>query len=167
MDLAAMLNDLFDNSIIICAILGWVSAQVAKVFIHLFTEKEFNPKRVFGAGGMPSSHTATVVALASACGWVFGFNSPYFAISITLAVIVMHDAMGVRRETDKQSSLLKQLIGIIDDLSEKNVSQIINEKLKDFVGHTPLQVFCGGFVGLVATVIVMFVLKVPYAVPIA
>ena len=164
-----MLKDLFGNSMIINTLTAWLIAQLLKIIVHMFTEKEFNWKRIFGAGGMPSSHTATTVALVCSCGWLYGLGSPYFAIAATLAVIVMHDAMGVRRETDKQSRTIKQIANIIDDISEDDVPDIKTDKLKDFVGHTPLQVAFGAIIGIAVVVLHMLILKIPYgadAVPI-
>ena len=162
MQILEILGNIFNNSILVATLAAWVTAQVVKVIVHAFTEHEFNWRRVFGAGGMPSSHSAITVSLVVSCGWQCGFDSPAFAIATTLALIVMHDAMGVRRETDKQTSLLKQIANVLDDLSDKNIPQILTVRLKDFVGHTPTQVFAGGFVGFLVALLFILVLRIDY-----
>jgi acid phosphatase family membrane protein YuiD len=162
MDILQMLKDLFGNSMIINTLAAWFIAQALKIVFHMFTEGEFNWKRMFGAGGMPSSHMSTTVALVCSCGWLYGLDSPYFAIAVTLAVIVMHDAVGVRRETDKQSRTIKQIADIIDDISEEDVPDIRTDKLKDFVGHTPIQVAFGAIIGIAVVALHMLILKIPY-----
>ena len=93
------LTELFGNRIFISAALGWFVAQVLKTLIHMFITKQFVMERMVGSGGMPSSHSATVCALATSSGIRYGGGSFEFAISVMLAIIVMYDAMGVRRET--------------------------------------------------------------------
>lgn len=140
-------NDLLSNELFISAAIAWFIAQVLKTIIHTFLTKDFNIERMYGSGGMPSSHSATVTALATASAFVHGAASSEFAISAILAIIVMYDARGVRRETGIQAKVLNDLIELLKDVH--NELMTIDEKLKEFVGHTPLQVVIGAILGFV------------------
>ena len=128
------LTELLDNQIFISAILGWFVAQVLKTLIHMIINKKFVAERMVGSGGMPSSHSSTVCALATAAGMKYGGGSYEFAIAIMLAIIVMYDAMGVRRETGKQGRVLNEMLEIFTNMGNQISAE---EKLKEFVGHTP------------------------------
>lgn len=138
--------DLITNPIIITSISSWMIAQVIKVILHAIIYKKIDVSRLFGDGGMPSGHSATVSSLAIICSLVYGTGSAYFAISAILAVIVCHDAMGVRRETGKQAVVINELMKAFSVLTEEKLPEI---KLKEFVGHTPIQVFAGILIGIV------------------
>lgn len=144
-------HDLASNKIFLTAALGWLIAQVLKTIIHTFFTREFDPERLVGSGGMPSSHSATVVSLAAATCFECGASSFEFAISAILAIVVMYDARGVRRETGKQAELLNDIIKIFEDMGRSEISA--HDKLKEFVGHTPLQVVMGALLGLFIAVI--------------
>lgn len=148
-------SNFFSNTIFFSAAAGWLVAQILKTFIHMFFSKKFVAERLIGSGGMPSSHSATVCALATASCLKYGPGSFPFAISLILALIVMYDAMGVRRETGIQAKLLNDMIRIFDEMGRKELST--NEKLKEFVGHTPLQVLAGALLGILIAVIIYFV----------
>ena len=105
-------QELLQNQILISAICGWFVAQFLKTLIHLFLTKNFVAERLVGSGGMPSSHSATVCALSTAALISYGIGSFEFTISFIFAVIVMHDAMGVRRETGIQAKVLNELIEV-------------------------------------------------------
>ena len=124
--------------------LVWFSIQTFKVIWDLVTTKKFNFKRILGAGGMPSSHSATVITLATMVGRSEGTHSPMFAIALIFAIIVMYDAAGVRRETGKQARVLNEIVNT-PGLSSLQV----REKLIEAVGHTPKQVFVGAIIGVV------------------
>lgn len=141
-------NELIQNKILICAAISWATAQVLKTIIHAIVNKTLDPRRLFGDGGMPSAHSATVTSVAVSCGLVCGFDSPIFAVALIFAFIVMHDAMGVRLETGKQAKVLNDLMEIF--YTEGTPEQ----KLKEFVGHTPLQVISGFVLGLIVTSII-------------
>ena len=141
-----LLYDLLSNRILIAAFFGWLTAPVLKPIISVMVNKEFNPERLMGDGGMPSSHSATVMALVTATCFYYGAGSFEFAISAVLALIVMHDAMGVRRETGIQA---KAINNMMEWLQELNGEINVEEKLKEFVGHTPIQVFFGALLGVV------------------
>lgn len=141
------IQDLFSNQIFLTASAGWLLAQVLKTLIHFILAKEFNAERLVGDGGMPSSHSATVSALATAVALECGLGSVEFAISAMFAIVVMHDAMGVRRETGIQAKLLNEIIKIFEDMGREEIS--VHDKLKEFVGHTPLQVIMGSLLGII------------------
>lgn len=140
-------NDLLSNEIFISAATAWLIAQILKTLIHAFLTKDFDLERMYGSGGMPSSHSSTVTALATSCYFVHGAASSEFAIAVILAIIVMYDARGVRRETGIQAKVLNNLMELLADIH--NELMPIDEKLKEFVGHTPLQVVAGAILGLV------------------
>ena len=143
-----IVNRLIQNKILICAAISWATAQVLKTIIHAIVNKTLDPRRLFGDGGMPSAHSATVTSVAVSCGFVCGFDSPIFAVALIFAFIVMHDAMGVRLETGKQAKVLNDLMEIF--YTEGTPEQ----KLKEFVGHTPLQVISGFVLGLIVASII-------------
>ena len=144
-------KDLFTNQIFMTASISWLLAQALKTMIHLILSKEFNPERLVGDGGMPSSHSATVSALATAVAIECGFGSVEFAIAAMFAIVVMHDAMGVRRETGIQAKLLNDIIRIFEDMGREEIS--VHDKVKEFVGHTPLQVIMGSLLGIACSLI--------------
>ena len=124
--------------------LTWFGIQLFKLIWDLVTTKKLNLKRLMGAGGMPSSHSAVVVALATMIGRNQGITSPIFALSVIFAFVVMYDACGVRRETGKQAHILNEIIK-----SPGLTSVEVSEKLVELVGHTPFQVFAGAVIGLI------------------
>ena len=133
------------NQILVSAVVGWTVAQVLKTLIDCALNKSFNAERLVGSGGMPSSHSATVCALTTASGLKYGVGSFEFAISFVVAMVVMYDAMGVRRETGKQAQLLNSVF-FENILNLDGV--LLQEKLKEYVGHTPLQVLAGAILGI-------------------
>ncbi len=137
------------NKYIYVPFLLWFGIQTFKVIYDLVTTHKFNFKRILGAGGMPSSHSAVVVSLATLIGKNEGVSSPIFALSLVLAFVVMYDAAGVRRAAGKQAKLLNKLIET-PGLTTVEVS----EKLVEVLGHTPLQVIVGALIGLVAGLII-------------
>ena len=147
----SFLQELVHNRIFVSAVLGWFIAQVLKTIIHLFLTKQFVAERMIGSGGMPSSHSATVCALATATGMEYGGGSFEFAIAVILAIIVMHDAMGVRRETGIQAKVINEMLEVFTNMGKKMSPE---EKLKEFVGHTPLQVLAGAILGILIAVMV-------------
>lgn len=126
-------------------IMAWLFAQVAKVAIDLRQRKKIDIKRFVGAGGMPSSHSAYVTSLATIIGIIHGFGSTEFGIVFAFAMIVMYDAAGVRRAAGKQAQVLNKLI---EELEESGEIKNIDVKLRELLGHTPLQVVMGALVGI-------------------
>lgn len=138
----------FQNRIVMASLLSWVVAQVIKVLITWWMDKKFDWRRCFGMGGMPSSHSAFVFSMALMCGLQEGFSSAVFAVSFMLMAIVIYDALGVRAETGKQGAVLNQLIREV--LIEGK--PITEDRLKELVGHTPLEVLGGVLVGLTVVI---------------
>ncbi|MBE5881064.1 MAG: divergent PAP2 family protein [Lachnospiraceae bacterium] len=139
-------EQVLQNQILINAVIGWFCAQVLKTITHLIVYKKLVLERLIGDGGMPSAHSATVCALATTIFINVGPASTEFAIAAILAIIVMHDACGVRLETGKQAQILNEMMEIFESMS--NTSLTTEEKLKEFVGHTKLQVFMGALLGI-------------------
>ena len=133
------------NAILTISLTAWLTAQVLKTIINCILMKKFQAERLWGAGGMPSSHSALVCSMTIAAGRSLGFSSPVFAIAVVMALIVMYDAMGVRRETGKQAQLLNTVF-FENILNIDGV--VLQEKLKEYVGHTPLQVAAGAVLGI-------------------
>ncbi len=154
--------DLLSNCIIWVPILTWIIAQIAKVIVNLCVEREFSVERLFGDGGMPSAHSATVSALMAMCGWGLGFGSAYFAISTMFAVVVVHDATGVRREAGKHATSILQIIESLNGLIEEKDAHVRIEKLKELVGHTPLQAFFGVMLGWIVVIVYNIIAKNGY-----
>ena len=150
---------LVTNEILLVPAFAWFVAQLLKALINGIVHKEWSAERLWGDGGMPSGHSATVTSLALMCGFLEGFGSVYFAISAILAIIVMHDALGVRRETGKQAVSIIKMVAIINEYVVEKDEEIKTDKLKVLVGHTPLQVVCGALVGLVIVLIYVLGIK--------
>lgn len=145
------LLDLVTNPFLLTSLSGWGVAQVLKVIINAVVYKKYDWKRLFGDGGMPSGHSATVSSLACITGLVYGLNSFEFAFTTILAIIVCHDAMGVRMETGKQSMVLNEMIKSVDIIFSDEVAEV---KLKEMVGHTMAQVAAGIVLGVLDAVVV-------------
>ena len=145
-----ILQELLTNQTLISAVAAWCVAQFLKTLIDFRVYKTFHPDRLVGSGGMPSSHSAFVCALATEALISYGISSFQFSISFALAAIVMYDATGVRRETGKQAKILNRILH--ENLLEWK-GQVLEEKLKEYVGHTPLQVFAGAVLGIILAVV--------------
>ena len=126
----------------------WFAIQTFKVIYDLVTTKKFNFKRIMGAGGMPSSHSAIVTGLATLIGKYEGVDTPIFALALIVAFVVMYDACGVRRAAGKQAAVLNR---IIETPGLTGVQ--VREKLVEALGHTPVQVFVGALIGFVVGII--------------
>ena len=150
-----VVTDILSNRILIAAFFGWLSAQVLKTILFVLVNKTFDPERLVGDGGMPSSHSATVMALVTATFFHYGAGSFEFAIAGVMALIVMHDAMGVRRETGIQAKVINNMM---DWFQQMDSDIPVEEKLKEFVGHTPLQVMFGAILGIIVGTIVCNIL---------
>lgn len=139
------IESLIHNRIFMASICGWLVAQVLKTLIHMWFSRKFVAERLVGSGGMPSSHSATVCALATAAGIEYGGGSFEFAVAAIFAIVVMYDAIGVRRETGIQAKVLNEMMEMFDKMGKE---MSVEEKLKEFVGHTPLQVLMGALLGI-------------------
>lgn len=148
---------LTSNYLINVGVLSWLAAQVIKTVLTYISTGKWNIERMFGAGGMPSSHSALVCSIAIGMARKMGFESPEFALSLSLAAIVMYDAMGVRRAAGEQAKVLNKLVfgfrflnqADSDDENEEEPLTIQNQKkLKEFLGHTPFEVLGGAMLGI-------------------
>lgn len=146
------LYDLLCNPFLITGVSSWFIAQVLKTIIYAIINKKIDLLRLIGDGGMPSGHSATVTSVAMISALVYGTGSFQFAVTAILAVIVCHDATGVRLETGKQAMMINELVKAFEVFSTNDLPEV---KLKEFVGHTPIQVFAGILIGIV-NAIVMF-----------
>ena len=133
---------------LIVPITVWFCIQVFKVIWDLVATHKFNFKRILGAGGMPSSHSAVVTSIATMIGKTQGIDSPIFALAMFFAFVVMYDAAGVRRAAGKQAKLLNKLV------ETPGLSNIqVQEKLVEVLGHTPMQVIVGAAIGVIVGLI--------------
>jgi hypothetical protein len=146
-----VLQTLLHNKMFIAPLAGWVAAQILKTLINLLINRELNPERLIGSGGMPSSHSATVVGLMYATAYCRGIDGFEFPLATTLAIIVMYDAMNVRMETGKQAVILNFFLKneeVTNLLKEAEIGDWPKIILKEYVGHTPAQVLGGILVGI-------------------
>ena len=144
---------LISNRFLITGVSSWFLAQVLKTIIHAVINRKFVLERMVGDGGMPSGHSATVTSLAVISALSYGFDSHQFAVTALLAIIVCHDAMGVRLETGKQAMILNELVKAFEELNSEDLPEV---KLKEFVGHTPIQVIAGILLGAASAVVMHF-----------
>ena len=136
--------EFFFNRMFLAAVLGTLSAQLLKVFIVWLSDRVLDWSLLTSSGGMPSSHTAAVVALSIAVGRIHAWDSAVFAIAAVNAIVVMYDAAGVRRSTGDQARILNIMITQFPDLQE-----LQREQLREFLGHTPIEVLAGAALGLI------------------
>ncbi len=141
-------SELAHNRIFLITILVWILAQAAKVLVGFFKERRFNFRWFIGTGGMPSSHAAGASAMATCVGLNQGFDSAVFAVAASFAMVTMFDAQGVRRATGHQATILNKMM---DDMYWKG--QIEEKRLKELVGHTPIQVLAGFLFGILCAVL--------------
>ncbi len=141
--------DIFKESVILTALIAWFIAQSLKVIFVCIKHKKIDFRRFIGSGGMPSSHSSTVTALCIAVGLTEGFSSAVFAVSFILALVVMYDAAGVRRAAGQQAKILNK---IIEDWGKANYRET-EKKLKELLGHTPVEVFAGALLGIAIALI--------------
>lgn len=140
------MDALLANYMLMAAVMGWFSAQVLKTAIDAYFNKSINWERMTGSGGMPSSHSSLVVALTVSAALQYGLESPYFAVCFVFSSVVMYDATGVRRETGKQAVILNKIL--LDNPFDWEEDEF-EKKLKEYVGHTPLQVLAGAILGII------------------
>ncbi len=142
-------NQIINNKCIWLPIMLWFVIQTFKVITELVRNKKFNVRRILGAGGMPSSHSAIVCSVAVCVGKEYGFNTGMFALAVIMAFIVMYDAAGIRRAAGKQARILNKI------LETPGLTTVeVQEKLIEALGHTPVQVFVGALVGIIAGIII-------------
>lgn len=144
------------NRILLIVLIAWFATQTAKLIIYWIINRKFVLERFFGDGGMPSGHSAVVASLATAIGLECGWNSPLFAVAAILAVIVMHDATGVRQETGKQAKVINDIVKMLHARERGELTPA--ETLKEFVGHTGPQVMVGALGGILTAVVMNMIL---------
>lgn len=148
-----ILSQILSNKILVTAFLGYFVAQIVKAVLEAILDRTFSIKRLFtGNGGMPSSHSSTVCALATMTAFVEGVDSFAFAFTVIFAIVVMVDASGVRRETGNQAVILNELMEYFAKLKD-NPPRFSHDKLKELIGHTPLQVQVGAALGIITAVV--------------
>lgn len=144
----ANLIEFIHNYIFWTSAAAWFIAQTIKVLLGVFREKKFNFRWFVGSGGMPSSHGAAVSSLATSIGVTYGFDSALFAITVTFTLIVLFDAQGVRLATGKQANILNKML---EDIYWKK--KLDEDKLKEFIGHTPIEVWAGMVLGILVSLL--------------
>ena len=146
------IKDIFTNHIILVPIISWAISQIAKVFTYAIANRKFDITRILADGGMPSAHAATVTSAATMCGIVTGFDGPLFALAGIFVIVVLRDAVGVRRETAKNAKKLKE---VTDRLNEKlsEEEKVDTSKIKLTGGHSEAEVVAGVFVGIIVAIL--------------
>ena len=156
----SVLHEFFSNRVLFAAVLGWLASQLAKFIITLIFTRKVNFERLWGSGGMPSAHSSMVCALTITTARFYGVDTPSFALAVMFAFVTMYDAMGVRRETGEHARLLNKYLNEIeiskadndgDGIPDKKVGEI---ELKEFIGHTPLEVLGGALLGILTGILV-------------
>ena len=147
-----MLNDLWHNGVLWCAIISWAIAQLLKVLFDYMKNRSFDATRLVGTGGMPSSHTALVVALTAAVALKSGMSSAEFAVAAILSSVVMYDATGIRRAAGRQAAALNKIIKEMTD-----GHPVKEMHLKELLGHTPFEVIAGAVLGVAVALLLQSV----------
>lgn len=142
-----ILSELINNYVLVVAVISWFVAQVLKTIINLILTKQLKLERMVGAGGMPSAHSASVCGLLIAVGRISGISSVEFGMAFLFALIVMYDAVGVRRSAGKNAEAINLLLKSNKETREKAV-------LKESLGHKPLEVVAGALLGIIIASII-------------
>lgn len=146
------------NYILVSALIAWFLAQVIKTLLNFVSTNEFNPERLVGAGGMPSAHSAFVCSATVATSRQLGVASPEFAIVFIIAIVVMYDAMGVRRAAGMHAKQINKMNRLLEENSElfddENQIETKSKELKEFLGHTPFEVLGGALLGIIIALVV-------------
>ncbi len=142
-----------NNKVLWVSIFAWFIAQSLKVIHTLIVDKRFNVWRFIGSGGMPSSHSSFVMALSTSIGLNHGWDSTIFAVAIVMSLIVMYDAAGVRRAVGKQAIIINKMIEDFHKKRENREKKLTEQRLKELVGHTPVEVFAGAILGIVVAIV--------------
>ncbi|MBN1438116.1 MAG: divergent PAP2 family protein [Anaerolineales bacterium] len=142
--------EILQNRVLHCVLVAWLIAQSSKPFIQYLRTREWGWHWFFSAGGMPSTHSAVIVAATTSIGALLGFDSPVFALSVAICMIVLYDAAGVRRQAGEHARVIN---AIIDDLAHGH--PLKEENLKELLGHTPGEVIVGTVVGVTVAVLMM------------
>ena len=160
--MVTLIREFTENKVLLAAILGWFFAQVLKLILTSIATRRLNLERIWGAGGMPSAHSAMVSALTIAMARFYTINSPEFALAVMFAFVTMYDAMGVRRETGLHARLLNKYLNQLEaqnadiDGDGKPDRQVDEIELKEFIGHTPLEVLGGVLLGILVGILIPY-----------
>lgn len=149
----SVLNEILNNKPLIISATSWLVAGILKMLVELRVNKKLTISRIVGAGGMPSSHTSTVVALVISLAYYNGLTSGEFALATIFAIIVIHDAVGVRLETGKQAKVLNTMMFESEAFKDMD----FESQLKEYVGHTPSQALVGAIVGIVVAILMIYI----------
>lgn len=141
-------SQILHNQILLTAIVSWAIAQLIKIGIELIRTHRINWQLIFATGGMPSSHSSLVVALATATGLRQGSDSPLFAVATVLAFVVLYDAQGIRRQAGNQARIINRMLQNVENAGIK-----VDKNLKELLGHTPIQVLGGTLLGIIVALI--------------
>ena len=152
MTLGEFFKGLAENRPLVSAVAAWAVAQVLKTIINYLINKEWKAERLWGSGGMPSSHSATVCAFLVATVFNYGPASFEFAMAVLFAIVVIHDARGVRLETGRQAEILNSITRFLRSRNSK--IELPEEELKELVGHTPFQVAVGSAIGIIVGLLI-------------
>ncbi|MBQ9413695.1 MAG: divergent PAP2 family protein [Clostridia bacterium] len=157
-------NDLIGNRVLLAALIAWFVAQTSKLIIYIIKTKSFDRERIYGAGGMPSSHSCLVCSLTVSTAMVEGLRSTFFALAVIFAFVTIYDALGVRRQAglhaktlNKYMRVTRQLqdhVQLRDESDEELCEELDDAELKEFIGHSPLEVMVGSLLGIVIAIIV-------------
>ena len=137
-------DEILGNYALWIALCAWLSAQVLKIIIELLRKRKLNLRLIMSSGGMPSSHSSFVTAVTTVIGLTEGFDSPIFALGAIVSLIVMYDASGVRRAAGNQAKVINDIL-----VSIESSGIVLDKKLKEVLGHTPVEVAAGGLLGIV------------------
>lgn len=137
-------EDMFNNGPFVVALIAWFLAQGFKILTSWMKFKKFDPERIMGSGGMPSSHTAAIVSASFQIGKIYGFDNPFFGFAMVISFITMYDAANVRMAAGQQAKVIKQ---IVNQLGRNNFQ--MEKELKELLGHTYLEVFVGMVLGII------------------
>jgi len=144
---------LFDNFVLSVAIYSWCVAQFLKTILNTLVNKKFDAERLVGAGGMPSSHSATVSSMVIASAKLFGLSSFQFAICFMFASVVIYDALGVRRSAGEHAKVLNKMVDTLHIKEAEEGNALFDKDLKEYIGHTPLEVLAGCIIGITVAVL--------------
>lgn len=162
MTIGKLLLLILKNQVFWTALSGWFVAGTVKTVINAVKNRSLEFGRLFGDGGMPSSHSSLVIALATTVAWGCGVDTPIFGLALAFAVITMHDAIGVRRETGKQAVILQKIAEKMNAEEKDGRERIETEELKVLVGHTPIQILVGALIGFCVGVLSLLICKTGY-----
>lgn len=147
-----LFQEFFQNRVLFAAVLAWLVAQILKVLLEWLLHKRLSAERLWGAGGMPSAHSAMVCALTVSMARFYGVSSPVFALSVMFSFVTIYDAMGVRRETGEHARLLNKYLKQMKSQDDDDSSPEID--LKEYIGHTPMEVLAGVLLGILVGVLI-------------